>query len=133
MVPYSVSGSTHNYWTNLKKFQVQTLQLILSRHQRQREKFINIDSKQVFILKPVWPNQGTLTEREGTVQLTSLYQPVQNSCFLYCKHYFLSYKTSYLNGEVICTEPFPSVCIPWPQTLSPYWQIIHVASKIGKT
>ncbi len=36
--------------------------------------------------------QGSLTEREGSVQLTSLYQLVHNSCLSYCNHIFLFYK-----------------------------------------
>jgi hypothetical protein len=57
--------------------------------------------------------QGTLTEVEGSVQCTSLHKLVWISCFWYCKHYILFYKTSYLNEEVNCTEPSPSVSVPW--------------------
>jgi hypothetical protein len=52
-------------------------------------------------------------KREGSVQLTSLYQLVKISSFLNWKYYIRFYKTSYLNEEVNCTEPSPSVSIPW--------------------
>jgi len=56
--------------------------------------------------------QGSLTERNGSVLLTSLNYPIQIS-FLCRSINQLFYKTSYLNEEVNCTEPFPSVSIPW--------------------
>jgi hypothetical protein len=62
-----------------------------------------------------WFQQGTLTEREGSVQLTSSYQLVCISCLWYCKHYLLFYKTSNLNEEVNCTKPSLSVSVPWFQ------------------
>ncbi len=40
------------------------------------------------------------------MQLTSLYKI---SCFCYCEHYLLFYKTSYPNEEVNCTEHSPSM------------------------
>jgi hypothetical protein len=33
--------------------------------------------------------------------------------------FFLFYKTSYYNEEVNCTEPFPSVSIPWKNKFLP--------------
>jgi hypothetical protein len=36
-----------------------------------------------------------------------------SAAFWYCKHCLLFHKTSYLNVEVNCTEPFPSVSVPW--------------------
>ena len=56
--------------------------------------------------------QGSLTEREGSVRLTSLHLPVYTSLFKTENIIYLCYKTSYLNEEVNCTEPFPSVSIP---------------------
>ncbi len=56
--------------------------------------------------------QGNLTEGKVSVQLTSLYVLVQISCFRKYKHYLLINKTSYLNEEVNCTEPSPSVRVP---------------------
>jgi hypothetical protein len=55
--------------------------------------------------------QGTLTEEEGSVQLTSLYY-FRSATFDTANNYLLLfYKTSYLKEEVNCTEPFPSVSI----------------------
>ncbi len=56
--------------------------------------------------------QETLTVREGSVQLTSLRELVWINCFWNWKHYLLSYRTSYPNEEVDCTEPSRSVSIP---------------------
>jgi hypothetical protein len=56
--------------------------------------------------------QGSLTEREGSVQLASLYLVDYISSFLNGNIIFLFDKTSYLNEEVNCTEPSPSVRIP---------------------
>jgi hypothetical protein len=58
--------------------------------------------------KPFLPSQGTLIERECSVQLTPLYLLVQISCFCYKKPYLL------FNEEVSGTEPSPSVRVPWP-------------------
>ncbi len=59
-------------------------------------------------------SQGTLTEGEGSVQLTSFYWRALISCFWYWKNmWFLHfYKTSYLNKEVNHAEPSPSVRVP---------------------
>jgi hypothetical protein len=55
--------------------------------------------------------QGSLTKGKVSVQLISLYQLI--SCFLKLKIVFtFVYKTSYLNEEVNCTEPSPSVGVP---------------------
>jgi hypothetical protein len=62
--------------------------------------------------------QGTLTEREGSVQLTSSYQLVCISYLWYCKHYLLFYKTSNLIEEVNCTQVSLSVSVPWFQGFS---------------
>ncbi len=88
--------------------------------------------------------QGILTEREESVHLTSLYQLVQISCFQCWKSIlFISYKTSFLEEEVNCTEPSPSVRIPWfvhqhiflketfasNLNVSPFWQgqtVLHL-------
>ncbi len=56
--------------------------------------------------------QGSLTEGEGSVQLTSLYLLVQIAFMLQLLFNFF-YKTSYLNEEVNSTEPSPSVSFPW--------------------
>jgi len=50
--------------------------------------------------------QGSLTEEEGSVQLTSSHSLVK-------KYFFYFYVTSYIKEEVNCTEPSPSVSIPW--------------------
>ncbi len=55
--------------------------------------------------------QGTLTEGEGSVQLTSLYYLVLINCFWYWEHHLLFYKTSYINEEVNCTEPSLSAIV----------------------
>ncbi len=49
--------------------------------------------------------QGTLTEGEGSVRLTSLHELVQISCFLTETIFF--YRTTYLNDEVNRTDPSP--------------------------
>jgi hypothetical protein len=54
--------------------------------------------------------QGILTEGEGSVQLTSLCLLVP---FDIANIIYLFYQTSYLNEEVNCTEPSPSVSVPW--------------------
>ncbi len=59
------------------------------------------------------PVQGSLTEREGSVQFTSLYKLVQIGCFLFGTVLFSLYKTTYLNEEVNRTDPSPSVRLPW--------------------
>jgi hypothetical protein len=72
--------------------------------------FVNI-SERVYILGAVAYVliQGSLTEREGSVRLTYLC-----SCAFYDEYrIYLCYKTRYLNEEVNCTEPFPSVSVPW--------------------
>jgi hypothetical protein len=56
--------------------------------------------------------QGFLPEGEGSVRLSSLSLLVQIICFLYSNRIFLFYKASYLNKEVNCTEPSPSVRFP---------------------
>jgi hypothetical protein len=57
-------------------------------------------------------NQGILTKGEGSVQLTSLFLSVKISCFPDWNFIFIFYKTTYLNEEVNCTEPSPSVGVP---------------------
>jgi len=56
--------------------------------------------------------EGILTDGEGSARLTSLYRLVQISCFSYWNYIFLFYKTTYLNEEVNCSEPSPSVRVP---------------------
>jgi hypothetical protein len=58
------------------------------------------------------PVQGSLTEREGSVQFTSLYKLVQIACFLFGTVLFSFYKTTNLNEEVNRTDPSPSVRLP---------------------
>ncbi len=57
--------------------------------------------------------QGILSEVEGSVQLTSLYWPIQIDCFSSETRFFFVTKTTYLNEEVNCTEPSLSVWVPW--------------------
>jgi hypothetical protein len=52
-------------------------------------------------------SQGSLTEREYSVQLTSLSQLFKYSSFFHGNIVYLFYETGYLNEEVNCTEPFP--------------------------
>ncbi len=55
------------------------------------------------------PCQGTLTEGEGSVQLTSfLLSSLGNASIIYFFH-----RIMYLNEEVNCTKPSSSVSIPW--------------------
>ena len=58
--------------------------------------------------------QGTLTEGEGlsTVALLAL-TSLDEFIFILKIYVAFFYKTSYLNEEVNCTEPSPSVSIPW--------------------
>jgi hypothetical protein len=54
--------------------------------------------------------QGSLTEGEGSVRLTSSLDQL----LFYIENIInLFYKTSYLNEEVNSTEPSPLVSIPW--------------------
>ncbi len=53
-----------------------------------------------------WIDQGTLTEGEGYVLLTSLQFSSAN--FLYCKNYLVD-KTNYLYEEVDRTKTFPLI------------------------
>ncbi len=78
---------------------------------------IGVLPKKVAKASRVLPVLGSLTEVEGSVQLTFLCQPVQISSFFILKlllTFFLQNKLPYL--EVKCTEPSPSVRIPWPVT-----------------
>ncbi len=52
-------------------------------------------------------SQGSLTEREGSVQLTSLFKKVQISSFYFEYITYLFHRTGYLNEEVNSTEPSP--------------------------
>jgi hypothetical protein len=56
---------------------------------------------------------GILTEREESVQLTSSYNLVLICSFSLWRFTFIFYKTTYLNEEVNCTDPFPSISVPW--------------------
>jgi hypothetical protein len=60
-------------------------------------------------------NQGTLTEGESSVRLTTFYLLFYISCFWYWKYNFLFYKTSNLN-EVNCIAPYTSVSVPCHNT-----------------
>jgi hypothetical protein len=71
--------------------------------------------------------QGILSEVEGSVQLTSLYWPVQINCFPYWNYIFFVTKTTYLNEEVNCTEPSLSSWVPW--SLS---RVLWLQQKNGK-
>ncbi len=57
--------------------------------------------------------QGVLTEGEVSVQLTSLYQLVKINSLYDWNFLFLSPKQAILNKEANCTEPSPSIRIPW--------------------
>ncbi len=58
-----------------------------------------------------WPvvQPGNPYSGKGLVQLTSLHKVVLISYYVI----HLSYKTSYLEEEVNCTEPSPSLRVPW--------------------
>ncbi len=56
--------------------------------------------------------QGTLTEGEGSVQLTSLSDQIRSDAFVITNIFFLFFLTSYLNEEVKRTEPSSLVSIP---------------------
>jgi hypothetical protein len=58
--------------------------------------------------------QGIHAEGEGSVRTTSL----NRLLFIRKKYISLLEKTSYLNKEVNCTEPFPSVKVPWIKNLT---------------
>jgi hypothetical protein len=58
-------------------------------------------------------SQGSLTEREYSVQFTSLSQLFKYSSFFHGNIVYLFYETGYLNEEVNCTDPSHSVSIPW--------------------
>jgi hypothetical protein len=51
------------------------------------------------------------------------------SLFLYWKNFQLFYNTSYLNKEVKCTEPSPTVSIPWLEHALLHflllWRVLH--------
>jgi hypothetical protein len=58
--------------------------------------------------------QRTLTEEEGSVQLTSLTLTSLDHLLLRMQTLItFFYKTGYLNEEVNRTEPSPSVSVPW--------------------
>jgi hypothetical protein len=57
--------------------------------------------------------QGTLTEGEDLVQLTSFTNLFGSSAFDIANIIFFFTKTSSLNEEVNRTSPSPSVGIPW--------------------
>jgi hypothetical protein len=61
--------------------------------------------------------QGSLTEGEGSVQLTSLYQFRSAAFHIENINIYLYYKTRCLNEEVNCTESSPSVRLPWIITI----------------
>jgi hypothetical protein len=62
--------------------------------------------------------QGSLTEGEGSLQLTSLAELVLYQLIFFENVIHLYHKTSYPNEEVNCTEHVPSVSIPWLKRLS---------------
>ncbi len=57
--------------------------------------------------------QGTFTEGDSSVRLTSLYYLVCISSFYIGNTIYLCYKTSYVSEEVNCTKLFLSVGGPW--------------------
>ncbi len=57
-------------------------------------------------------DHGSLIEVEGSVQLTSFSNKFRSVAFNTKNVLFLFYKTSYLNEEVNCIEPFPKVRVP---------------------
>jgi hypothetical protein len=60
--------------------------------------------------KPYW--------REGSVRQTSLHQLIFDQQHFKLKVFHLSYKTSYIEEEVNCTEHSVSICVPW--SVHPY-------------
>ncbi len=74
-------------------------------------KIIKIEKSQ-FIKKLNYWHQETLTEWEGSVRLTSLFNWIGLAHFNNETIICLSYKTSYPNEEVNCTKPPPLVGDP---------------------
>jgi hypothetical protein len=72
----------------------------------------NYGCKRVYRTGP-WEFKKTFFSKESllmgksSVQLTTLFQLVQISCFCNCKHYLLFYQTSYLNEGVNRNETVP--------------------------
>jgi hypothetical protein len=66
-------------------------------------------------------DQRSLTEGEGSVQLTSLSLLVKISCFSYWSYIFPFLQTTYLNEEVNRTQPSPSVRVPWIDAFMIYY------------
>jgi hypothetical protein len=63
--------------------------------------------------------QGILTERER-INTAVLLVLTSSDKLLFKRNYiFLFYKTTYSNEEVNCTEPHPSVRVPWVGTFLP--------------
>ncbi len=57
--------------------------------------------------------QGSLSEGEGSVQLTSFTNQFRSAAFYTENIIYLCYKTSCLGEELNCTAPSPSVSVPW--------------------
>jgi hypothetical protein len=75
-----------------------------------------------YLIIPTSPElkQGILTEGEGSVRLTSWVLTSLDLLLFTFKIYVL-YKTSYLNEEVNCTEPFPLVRVPWSKLMLTFY------------
>jgi hypothetical protein len=58
-----------------------------------------------------------------SISLRVLTMPDQ--LFLHRIYFFLSYETSYLNEEVNCTDPSPSVGVPWQITSNTYMALFE--------
>ncbi len=76
-------------------------------------------------------HQENLTEREGSVQLTSLYQLIPISCFSHCNYIFLFHKTTYLGEEVKMRFPFSNSSLPAMQW-SPHGCVQALLPKIRR-
>ncbi len=66
-------------------------------------------------------HQGSLTEVEGSVQLTSWWVHFHIEIIIY-----LCYKTNCLNEEVNCAEPSPSVSVPWTNNHNMTGSIVYL-------
>ncbi len=73
---------------------------------------MDLNEWETFRSKKNEKRQGSLTEVEGLVQLTSLYKLISVIYYINQNIIYIFHKTSYLNEEVKCTQPSPSVSIP---------------------
>jgi hypothetical protein len=75
------------------------------------------NNRMLIIRNRITVKQGNLTEREGSVQLTSCTELFRSAPFYVENIVNIFNKTSYLNEEVNCAEPPPSVSYPWVKCL----------------